>query len=79
MHTEEIISDEKIFMKNVTYLRELHGLSRTKMAKLLHISIKSLDMMERGELPKHLSSAIFFYIEENFNIPPVKQFTKLWT
>ncbi len=57
---------EENFTHNITYLRKTLGLSKSSMAKLLHISVKSLDKIERGEVPENLSADILMSIGDIF-------------
>ena len=55
MSTNEEI---EVFCENIKYLRRKYGLSRTKMAKIMHISISWLDLIERGILPQRLKAVV---------------------
>ena len=73
MATQEDLNQAyDIFMENVTWLRKTHGLSKTEMAKLLHISVKSLNRMEQGEMPPGTSAKILFRIQDIFDIHPAE-------
>lgn len=58
-----------IFCRNIQYLRQTHNLSKTKMAKILHISLKTLDHLERGIVPPLMSCTVLFKAAEYFSIP----------
>jgi len=64
-----------VFSQNIRLLREQHGYSPREMAKLLHISVKTLLLLESGALPDHVSSNIIFLLSRHFNIPPKDLFS----
>lgn len=73
MATQESLNEAYgIFMENMAWLRKTHKLSRTEMAKLLHISVKSLDRMEQGEMPPRTSSKVLFRIQDAFGVHPAE-------
>ena len=65
--------DWESFSHNILWLRQTHQLSKTKMAKLLRISVKTLNRIEAGEMPKRLSVSVFFRIWVAFGVHPTKQ------
>ena len=67
MTTQEQYS---IVCENVRFLRQQHGLSRTAMAKRLHITLKNLDSLESGIFPERIHVGFFFHAHEAFGIPP---------
>ena len=52
--------DYKNVCDNIRWLRQEYGLSRTAMAKKLHISIKTLDLLEAGIFPERIHIGFFF-------------------
>ena len=58
----------EIFTHNVAWLRRHHGLSKREMAKRLHISPKTLDKLEAGEVPQKLSAKILLHIWNSFGV-----------
>lgn len=60
---------------NIRYLRRKHGLSRTAMAKKIHITVKNLDSLESGFFPERISIQFFFNIEQAFGISPKTMLT----
>lgn len=64
------------FSHNVKWLRETHHLSRTKMSKLLGVTIKTLTRIEAGDTPKHLTMRVLFRIWDHFGVHPVDQLEK---
>ena len=76
--SERIQAEIDIFLKNVAYLRKLHGLSKAEMAKKLHIGVNTLTKIENGQLPPRVNVKIFFYIEKQFGISAQDLFKKLW-
>ncbi|MBO5047973.1 MAG: helix-turn-helix transcriptional regulator [Clostridia bacterium] len=59
-----------ILCENIRRLRKLNEISKTKMAKLLGISTRSLAMIEKDILPKNLCCDILFNIQNQFQISP---------
>ena len=56
------------FCKNIKNLRISNNLSKKDMAQRLGISIRTLNIIESGELPKRLPTKIIFIIVDNFNV-----------
>lgn len=73
----EVQEQLQAFMENIAHLRKQYGLSKKEMAEILGIGVKTLDKIERGELPKRISTHVIFRIQDHFCIPPSKQFHKL--
>lgn len=65
------------FIKNIIYLREKHSFSKETMAKKLGISVYSLNLIEKGQIPKGVTVEILFKIEKEFGLLPSQQFVKL--
>lgn len=61
-----------ILMENITWLRKAHDLSKTEMAKLLHISVRSLNRMEQGEFPPRTNTNVLFRIQYAFGVHPAE-------
>lgn len=61
---------KKNICANITYLRKVHGISRTAMCKTLHISQKTLDLVEQGTFPRRLNFSIVYYAAEAFHTDP---------
>ncbi len=57
------------FTKNIVLLRKKNKLSKTKMAKMLGISTKSLNKLESGIIPPRIGVKVIFNIQDNFGIP----------
>lgn len=55
---------------NIRCLRAIHGLSRTAMAKKLHISTKTLDALETGLFPERIGIKLLFHVQLAFGIAP---------
>lgn len=66
----ENTTEFKVFMKNLRWLRQKHGLSKCQMAKLLHVSMRTLDKIEREELPLHSGVQVIFNACSAFHIHP---------
>ena len=58
------------FCNNIVNLRKIFRLSKREMAKKLRIGVKSLTMIESGQVPKRLSVEVLFWVHENFGITP---------
>ncbi len=56
------------FCKNIKNLRISNNLSKKEMAQRLGVSVRTLNIIESGELPKRLSTKIIFTIVDNFNV-----------
>ena len=63
----------EIFCNNIVFLRKQYGLSKRKMAEMLHIGVNSLNSIENGRLPPRISIDIFFRVWEVFGIKPGEQ------
>ena len=64
------------FLYNIAYLRKHNGLSKRKMAKILHISTSTLNKIESGVLPPRISANVIWRIHLHFYITPTVQFSK---
>ena len=62
------------FLYNIAYLRKHNGLSKRKMAKILHISTSTLKKIESGVLPPKMSANVIWRIKVHFDINPNEQF-----
>lgn len=78
MVNELICTEFKNFMRNIVFLRETNKLSKRKMAKILGISVKSLNKIENGESMPDISVEVVFNIYNYFGILPKDQFSD-WT
>ena len=72
MTTEE---EYGIICENVRFLRQQHGLSRTAIARRLHITLKTLDLLEAGTFPDRIHIGFFFHVHQAFGVPPHKMIT----
>ncbi len=59
---------EKNFCENVRKLRKINRLSKSEMAKLLRIGVKSLSKIESGVIPKRLKCEVLVRIKSVFGI-----------
>lgn len=57
-----------IFCSNITWLRQHHNLTYRQMANIIHISVRSLKRMERGELPWTVDAESLLAIKYAFNV-----------
>ena len=62
--------DIRIFCENIKKIRENKKLSKREMAKLLGISVYSLNIIESGKVPHRLSIDIVYNINSSFGISP---------
>ena len=53
---------------NIAWLRRTGGLSKREMATRLGVGRKTLDLMERGEVPPRLSASVIFAVEKQFGV-----------
>ena len=56
------------FINNIIRIRKKYGLSKKEMAKIMHIGVGSLSMLEKGEMPKRMSVDAVFYLSAYFGI-----------
>lgn len=56
------------FMRNVAALRKNNGLSKRRMAALLGVSVRTLNMLESGVFPPRLRVDVVFRIQKHFGI-----------
>ena len=68
--------DIENFLYNIAWLRKNHGISKKNMAKILKISISTLNKIEEGILPPKLSANVVWRIYLKFGIRPDEQFRK---
>ena len=64
----------EIFMRNLSRLRRSRGLSKQQMAKLLGISVKTWNKIEKGEFPPRLSVNVMEKVYRHFGVTPSGQF-----
>ena len=69
-------NDIRIFCENIRNLRNEEKLSKTRMAKILGISIKTLTQIENGIVPNRVTCRLLFRIYDNFKILPSEIMTK---
>lgn len=68
-----------IFQNNIKFLRKKENLSKKDMAKLLQISVNSLNKIESGIMPERLGIGIVFRIQQVFGVLPREQFQHIDT
>ena len=61
-------AERKVFCNNVKKLREINKLSKKEMAKRLHISVRSLSMLEQGIIPPRMSLQVAIEISKEFGM-----------
>lgn len=60
----------RCFTHNIISLRRKAGLSKKAMAALLHISIYSLNQLEKGQIPPRMSCEVLLEIHQHFHVSP---------
>ena len=65
------------FCRNVRYLREKNRLSLSAMAKIMHVSVKSLKRIESGDIPDRTLISVVSNLAEYFQIPGNRLFSPL--
>ena len=59
-----------VFTHNIVWLRRYYGLSKTRMAKMMGIGVRSLNQIEQGTIPPRLTVEVLFAIQRQFGISP---------
>lgn len=79
MNNSIITTREEIdnLVKNIVYLRKNNNLSKKSMAEKLGVSLYSLNIIEKGQIPKLLTVDMLLNIEKEFGIMPSQLFTDL--
>jgi len=63
----------KNFIYNLCKLRKLHKLPKCKMAKILGISVNTLNKIESGQFPERLGVEVLFRVWDYFGVEPKDQ------
>ncbi|MCI8497632.1 MAG: helix-turn-helix transcriptional regulator [Clostridiales bacterium] len=58
----------QIFAENLKKLREQNGLSPAQMARIMAISVRAYNMLERSELTKNIWLDAIFNLQDYFHI-----------
>ncbi len=69
----KILGEWYNFVSMLIYLRESNGLTKEEMASMLGIGVKTLEKIEKGELPERLGANIVMAITKHFGISPSDQ------
>ena len=77
MNTNTISEECRIFLSNLTCLRQKHNLTQTQMANILGIGITSWRSIERGVMPPKLSAAVVYRAADAFGIPAARLFSEM--
>ncbi len=67
----------QIFCENIRRLRKQYALSKKEMAKRLGIGMRSLEKIERGDIPVRLGCQIIFNASRCFGIRPAALFERM--
>ena len=62
---------------NLTVLRRQHKLSKRAMMGILHVSLRTLNSIESGVLPRGMDPRPIFYAAAHFNMRP-SDLMRLW-
>lgn len=62
------------FMQNLVWLRHQQGFSKSRMARLLNISAKTINRIENGEFPSGLSIMVIIRASSVFHVAAEKLF-----
>lgn len=62
------MDEKEKFCRNIKKLRESHHLTKTEMSRRLKISMRTLNKLESGELPKRLTVKIIYAIVDEFDM-----------
>ena len=74
---EKTISHEiEIFCNNVKWLRMHHKLSKNQMARIMKISVRSLNKLEQGDIPWGIGVNAILYTGIYFGVKPAKLLTE---
>lgn len=63
---------------NIRYLRAREGLSRTAMARRLHITLKTLDTLESGVFPDRCGIGLLMHACAAFHSAPASSSPPAW-
>lgn len=65
-----------IFLHNIAWLRNHYGISKKRMAKILGVSVGTINKMESDILPPRLDVSIIFNIQDYFGIKLTELFAQ---
>lgn len=65
------------FCKNVSYIRKQTKLSKKEMARIMHISVSTLQKLESGTVPPRFGMESIFHLCRTFHIKPRQLFSHL--
>ena len=66
----------EIFTSNIAFIRRKYGISKKQMSKLLGISVRSLNVIEGGEMPPRLTADIIVNVWTEFHLRPSDLFER---
>lgn len=58
------------FCKNVSYLRQFNSLSRTAMARIMGLTVKTLDRIKEGDIPQRTNIKALYNLHRYFGLSP---------
>ena len=67
----------QIFCENIKKLRKQNHLSKREMARILHISPKSLTQIENNTIPAKMSVSVLIHASTYFHLRPDELFCPL--
>ena len=64
------------FLYNIGWLRKYYGIPKKRMSQLLGISVRSLNLLESGNIPPRVPIDVVFLLHRQFQYPQGTLFLK---
>ena len=64
------------FLYNIGWLRAYYEIPKKRMAQLLGISVRSLNLLESGSIPPRIPVDVVFLLHDQFRYPQGELFLK---
>ena len=64
----------RYLLNNIELIRKEKLLSKKSMAKILGVSVKTINKIEQGVFPPRLSVSVIFKLHNNFGVLPYELF-----
>lgn len=64
----------RYLLNNIELIRKEKLLSKKSMAKILGVSVKTINKIEQGVFPPRLSVSVIFKLHKNFGVLPYELF-----
>ena len=58
-----------VLSANIQYLRAHNRLTKTEMARIMGVGLRTLSMLENGEMPKKLKCTALLRLARHFHLP----------